>query len=51
MKLKVKYQNKIYDVLAIDFAGISICKGHPSVIIEENEGCVPLSDCEVIYEY
>lgn len=47
--IKVKYKNKIYDVLVIDFAGIEIAKGRPAVIINENEGYIPLSDCELIY--
>lgn len=43
--LFANYQGRTYKVLAIDFTGVIIRKGEPSVIIEENEGCVPLKDC------
>jgi len=47
--MKVKYKDRIYPVLAIDFEGIIIRKGEPSVIVKENDGCIPLSECELIY--
>jgi hypothetical protein len=47
--MKVKYKGKEYKVLAIDFEGVCIRKGEPSVIINDNDGCIKLSECEIIY--
>ena len=50
-KMQIKYKGKFYRPLVIDFDGVLIRKGEPSVIIRENDGCIPLSDCELIYPY
>ena len=47
--MKVEYRGTIHKVLAIDFDGIIIRKGEPSVIIKENDGCISLSECKLIY--
>lgn len=46
-KVLVKYKGEVQAALAIDFAGVCIRKGEPSVIIKENDGCIPLSQCEM----
>lgn len=40
MKSKVMHNN----VLCIDFAGVSVSKGLPSIIVKEDDGCISLSD-------
>jgi hypothetical protein len=48
MYVRVKQTGRIYKVPAIDFEGIVIRKGEPSVIIVENDGCLLLKDVEIL---
>lgn len=48
MQVKVKSTGEIKNVLAIDYAGVCIRKGEPSVIVDENDGCLRMGDVEIL---